>query len=91
MDTESIPRKRLRSDLYVAAAAAVSAIAATIVVEFLLRADLSLFVRAGPLYVYAVYVFTRKGGPYTRFDTVTTWVVLALVAGVAVVGYGGLA
>lgn len=83
MDTE-----RVRRDVAVAAVAAGVAVVATLLLEFVLRVDVSLLWRALPLYVYFVYAFTRKGGPYTRFDTVRTWITLAVASGVAVVALG---
>lgn len=83
MDVESAKR-----DLVVAAAAAVTAVLVTVVTEVVLGLGVSILVRAVPLYVYFLYRFTRKGGPYASFDTHRTWAVLTAVSGLAVVAYG---
>jgi hypothetical protein len=35
--------------------------------------------------VYALYLFSRKGGPYGAFDTARNWAAAAAVVGAAVV------
>ena len=83
MDADAV-----RRDIRVAVVAAGTALLTTGVTEFGLSLDLSAWIRATPLYVYASYAFTRKGGPYTRYDTPRAWIALAVVSGLAVVGYG---
>lgn len=83
MDTD-----RVRRDVGVAAVAGGVAVLVTLLLEFALGVEVSLFVRAAPLYVYALYVFTRKGGPYSRFDTARVWMGLAAVAGLGVLLVG---
>jgi hypothetical protein len=82
MDLESA-----RDDLYVAAVASGSAVAATLLLVAF-DADASLLVRSLPLFVYFLYLFTRKGGPYTDYDTPRNWAVLSVASAVGVVGYG---
>jgi hypothetical protein len=76
-----------REDLWVAGGAAGTAVLVTVLTELLLQIDASLFVRAVPLYVYFLYSFTRKGGPYTRFDTTRNWTILTVLSGVGVLAY----
>lgn len=82
MDLESA-----KEDLWVAGGAAATAVLVTVCTEFLLRVDATLFVRAVPLYVYFLYSFTRKGGPYTRFDTTRNWTIMTVLSGVGVLAY----
>ena len=37
-----------------------------------------------PLAVYAVYLFSRKGGPYGAVDTARNWALAAVISGVVV-------
>ncbi|MEZ3114354.1 hypothetical protein RYH80_00235 [Halobaculum sp. MBLA0147] len=83
LDIESAKR-----DLVVAAAAAATAVLVTVVTEVVLGLGVSILLRAVPLYVYFLYRFTRKGGPYASIDTHRTWAVLAAVSGLAIVAYG---
>ncbi|MFB6175561.1 MAG: hypothetical protein ABEI99_00150, partial [Halobaculum sp.] len=76
-----------KEDLWVAGGAAGTAVLVTVFTEFLLEVDASLFLRAVPLYVYFLYSFTRKGGPYTRFDTVRNWTILTVLSGIGVLAY----
>jgi len=39
-----------------------------------------------PLGVYAVYLFSRKGGPYGSLDTPRNWALAAVVVAVVVLG-----
>jgi hypothetical protein len=82
MDLEST-----KDDLLVAGGAAATAVVVTLLTEIVLNADATLFVRAVPLYVYFLYAFTRKGGPYTDYDTPRNWTVLAVLSGVGVLAY----
>jgi hypothetical protein len=77
-------------DLAVAAVAAVCTVGLALVLEAVLGADTSLFVKIAPLYVYFAYLFTRKGGPYTAYDTPLTWSVLTVVVTVAAIVAFGL-
>ncbi|WP_101297292.1 hypothetical protein [Halegenticoccus soli] len=72
----------ITDDLQVAAVAAGCTVALTAVLRYGLGLDVGLVARLSPLYVYFLYVFTRKGGPYSRYDTVATW--SALIAAVTV-------
>lgn len=85
--SSNLPNRSVRADLLVAATATLAAFAATGVVELLFGVELSLLAYSTPLFVYFLYAFTRKGGPYASFDTPRVWAGLAVVAGVAVVGY----
>ncbi len=80
MDLESA-----REDTIVAVAAAVTAVAITVVTELVLELDTPLVVRAVPLFVYLLYRLTRNGGPYGSFDTPSTWAVVSVVSGVVTV------
>lgn len=80
MDLESA-----REDTIVAVAAAVTAVAITVVTELVLELNTPLVVRAVPLFVYLLYRLTRKGGPYGSFDTPSTWAVVSVASGVVTV------
>ncbi|WP_129115693.1 hypothetical protein [Halegenticoccus tardaugens] len=75
----------ITDDLLVAGVAAGCTIALTAALKYGLGLDASLVARLAPLYVYFLYVFSRKGGPYGRYDTPAAWSVLlvAVTAGTA--------
>lgn len=75
--------ERGRDDLIVAGVAAVCAIVLTVSVTYGFETAIPIYLRLSPLYVYVLYVFTRKGGPYSRFDTPPTWIGLTLLVTVA--------
>ncbi|MEZ3143314.1 hypothetical protein [Halobaculum sp. MBLA0143] len=75
-----------KEDTLVAASAAGTAVAVTVVTELLLNLDAALWLRVLPLAVYLVYLFSRKGGPYGSLDTPRTWSAAAVVTGVLAVG-----
>ncbi len=79
--------RSVRADLLVSAAATLAAFVAAGIVEGVLNTELSLIAYATPLYVYFLYAFTRKGGPYASFDTPGAWAGVAGLTGLAVVGY----
>jgi hypothetical protein len=76
-----------KEDLLVAGGAAGTAVVVTVITEILLDANASLLLRAVPLYVYFLYVFTRKGGPYGSIDTPRNWAVLTVLSGIGVLAY----
>lgn len=76
-----------RQDLGVAAAAALGAVALTVGLDLLGGVAVPTPARVAPLVVYFAYVFTRKGGPYSSFDTPRNWTVLVVVVTVAAGGY----
>ena len=81
----------VREDLLVAGVAAACAVGLTAALVVLVGVAVPFWLRAAPLLVYAVYLFTRKGGPYGRFDTPRNWAALTVVvtlvaAAVAVLG-----
>lgn len=71
--------ERARGDVLVAGTAAGCAIALAVGGEFLLETTIPTLYRLTPLLVYVAYAFTRKGGPYGRYDVPSTWVVLVLL------------
>ena len=73
---------RAREDLLVAGVAAGCAVALTLGFEYGLAVSMPLQYRLTPLLVYVLYVFTRKGGPYGRYDTPETWAALAILVSV---------
>ncbi|AUX09601.1 hypothetical protein AArcSl_1976 [Halalkaliarchaeum desulfuricum] len=75
--------EQAREDLLVAGVAAGCAIGLTLGFEYVLAASIPLQYRLIPLLVYVVYVFSRKGGPYGRYDTPMAWAVLAVLVTVA--------
>lgn len=80
MDLEST-----KEDTLVAGAAAGTAVAVTVVTELLLNLDAPLWLRALPLIVYLLYLFSRKGGPYGSLDTPRTWSLAAVASGLVAV------
>lgn len=74
---------RAREDVLVAGTAAVCAVALTLGFEFGLETTVPVSYRLTPLLVYVVYAFTRKGGPYGRYDVPSTWVALVVVVTLA--------
>ncbi|WP_096391102.1 hypothetical protein [Halopenitus persicus] len=79
-----------REDVIVAAAAAVSTIAVAVIGRVIPVADPGTVPSLAPIGVYLVYLFTRKGGPYTALDTVRNWSLLAIASALAALGYGVL-
>lgn len=70
---------RARDDLFVAGTAAACAIALTLGLEYGVGTTVPVYYRLTPLLVYVLYTFTRKGGPYGRYDTLSTWIVLTIL------------
>lgn len=68
-----------RDDLLVAGVAAVCAVTLTLSLELLANVTASVWLRSTPLAVYFVYLFSRKGGPYSPLDTAQNWAIFAVV------------
>ncbi|SEH43448.1 hypothetical protein SAMN05192561_1011033 [Halopenitus malekzadehii] len=77
-----------REDVIVAAVAAVSTIAVAVVGRLVPVTDPGTVPTLAPIGVYLLYLFTRKGGPYTALDTVRNWGLLAVASAFAAIGYG---
>jgi hypothetical protein len=77
-----------REDVIVAAAAAVSTVAVAVIGRVVPAADPGTVPSLAPIGVYLLYLFTRKGGPYTALDTVRNWSLLAVVSALVALGYG---
>jgi len=76
-----------RTDLTVAVAAALGAVALTVGLDLLGGIHVPTPARLVPVGVYFAYLFTRKGGPYASVDTPRAWTALVVVATVAAAAY----
>ena len=77
----------LPDDVTVAAAAALSTVAAALLVGPVLQTDVGVVVELAPLSVYFAYLFTRRASLPAPLDTARTWAALSGVAAVGVVAY----
>lgn len=77
--------ERAREDAVVAASAGGTTIAIALLSGFVSVIDVDTLPTLIPLAVYAVYLFSRKGGPYGTYDTPQNWVLIAMLSGVVVV------
>lgn len=82
MDVEDAYR-----DLAVAAVAAVCAVALTLVARYGLKRDVGLLPRVSPLFVYFLYIFSRRNDPGGLLGDARTWVALTVVVALAALGY----
>lgn len=77
--------ERARDDLVVAASAGATTIAVALLSGAAGVVEAGTLPTLAPLAVYAVYLLSRKGGPYGPLDEPRNWAVAAVLAGVAVV------
>jgi len=82
--------ERAREDAVVAASAGGTTIAIALLSGIAGVVDAATLPTLVPLAVYAVYLFSRKGGPYGPFDTPRNWVLAALLSGVVVVALSAI-
>ncbi|WP_418280318.1 hypothetical protein [Halorubrum sp. DTA98] len=75
---------RAREDVLVAGAAAGTTVAIALLSGFGLVATVGSLATLAPLFVYFVYRFTRKGGPYGTWDVPRNWMLASLIVGVGV-------
>ncbi|MFC7186533.1 hypothetical protein [Halorubrum yunnanense] len=77
--------ERARDDVVVAASAGATTIGIALLsgVAGLVRVE--TLPTLAPLAVYAVYLFSRKGGPYGSLDEPRNWAAAAVLAGAVVV------
>ncbi|QWC19978.1 hypothetical protein [Halorubrum sp. 2020YC2] len=78
--------ERAREDALVAAVAGATTVALALLSSFTGVVSVATLPTLAPLAVYALYLFSRKGGPYGAVDTARNWAVAAVVAGVVVIG-----
>ncbi|VTT87787.1 hypothetical protein DM2_1121 [Halorubrum sp. DM2] len=76
--------ERAREDALVAASAAAATVAVALLSSFTALVSVGRLPTLAPLAVYALYLFSRKGGPYGAFDTARNWAVAAAATGVVV-------
>lgn len=76
--------ERAREDALVAAAAGGTTVAVALLSSVAEVVNVATLPTLIPLAVYAVYLFSRKGGPYGSLDTARNWALVALVSGVLV-------
>ncbi|MDZ5810157.1 hypothetical protein U4E84_02155 [Halorubrum sp. AD140] len=77
--------ERARDDLVVAASAGGTTIAVALLSGVAGVAEVGTLPTLLPLAVYALYLFSRKGGPYGDLDEPRNWAIAAALAGAAVV------
>ena len=77
--------ERAREDALVAAVAGATTVATSLLSSFTGAVSVATLPTLAPLAVYALYLFSRKGGPYGAFDTARNWAAAAAVVGAAVV------
>ena len=80
--------ERAREDVIVAAAAAATTVAVAVLSGVGAIVDVGTLATLSPVFVYFVYLFTRKGGSYGSWDVPRNWAVAAVLVGVAVVIVG---
>jgi len=77
--------ERARDDVVVAAGAGGTTIAVALLSGVAGVVDVATLPTLAPLVVYAVYLFSRKGGPYGSLDRSRNWAAAAVLVGVIVV------
>lgn len=77
--------ERAREDLLVAASAGATTVAVAVLSSVTAAVSVGTLPTLAPLAVYAVYLFSRKGGPYGSLDEPRNWAIAAVVVGAAVV------
>lgn len=82
--------QRAREDLTVAGAAAGMTVALAVGSRLGLLTDIGALATLLPVYVYFAYLFSRKGGPYGRWDTARNWAIAAIGVGLVALVAAGL-
>lgn len=77
--------ERARDDAVVAASAAGATIAIALLSGVAGVVEIATPPRVAPIAVYAVYLFSRKGGPYGSLDRPRNWALASILTGVVVV------
>jgi hypothetical protein len=77
--------ERAWGDLVVAASAGATTVAVALLSDVAGVVDVATFPTLAPITVYALYLFSRKGGPYGSLDEPRNWAVATALAGVVVV------
>lgn len=77
--------ERAREDLVVAASAGATTVAIAVLSGVANVVEVGTLPTLAPLAVYAVYLFSRKGGPYGSLDDPRNWAVAAALVGALVV------
>ena len=77
--------ERAREDALVAAVGGATTVAIALLSSFTGLMSVATLPTLAPLAVYALYLFSRKGGPYGAFDTARNWAVAAAATGAIVV------
>ena len=75
---------RARSDLVVAVAAVATTISIAVLSSVTSVVAVGQLPSVAPIGVYAAYLFSRKGGPYSAFDTTRNWAIATVLVGVLV-------
>ncbi|QAU12443.1 hypothetical protein EKH57_06760 [Halorubrum sp. BOL3-1] len=73
--------ERAREDAVVAASGAAATVAVALLSKFIDVVSIGRLPAMAPLAVYALYLFSRKGGPYGALDTARNWAVAAVATG----------
>ena len=79
--------ERAREDAVVAASAGGTTITIALLSGIVGIVDVDALPTLIPLTVYAVYLFSRKGGPYGVYDTTRNWALTAMISGVVVLAF----
>jgi hypothetical protein len=82
--------ERAWGDLLVAASAGATTVAIAVLSDVVAVVDVATLPTLAPIAVYALYLFSRKGGPYGSFDEPRSWAVAAALAGVVVAASAAL-
>jgi hypothetical protein len=76
--------ERAREDALVAAVGGATTVAIALLSSFTGLISVATLPTLAPLAVYALYLFSRKGGPYGAFDTARNWAIASVGVGVTV-------
>ena len=76
-----------RQDVVVAGTVAGCTVALTLLIRAGIGTDPGALLRASPIGVYALYLFSRKGTPDLAVDTARNWAVLTVLVALATLGY----
>jgi len=77
--------ERAREDAVVAASAGGTTVVIALVSGLAGIVSVDTLPTLVPLAAYAMYLFSRKGGPYGAFDTARNWAIAAALSGVVVI------
>jgi len=76
--------ERAREDVIVAGAGALTTVLIAVLSSTGVVGSIGPLATLAPVFVYFVYLFSRKGGPYGSWDVARNWAVLAALVGVVV-------